>query len=399
MRQTDGRAITNPENAQSFSHAEIKQAADAMNPGGLDGVFAAWSAIAAAVTNAGQQFENAIKKAVEQNWEGAAADSAVRGVRDYAARVGELGEALGAQSLPLSAAGDAAAKFKASVPELVDVSAGAANAEQRNSREEQARDEMNTQYIQPYGATAPAIPTLPPPVGPAATTPTAIETGTGAAVNPDASSQPLGGDRPTDTSSSSDEPSSEGATTSPGDVEEEGTPDEPAQPTAEDISETTTPQAIAQGQDTATTTPASTTSAQTTTSSGTPFVSTTTPPTSAPAAVVPTSFDGRPNGTPARPGTPGAAGTPGVADNEARSGTSRPAQPTAPAAANPQNTTAGRPAASGGAGYSGMVPPGLRGRRADDDEHKSPKYLRTEEHAKELLGEVQPTVPPALGEK
>jgi hypothetical protein len=398
MRQTDGRAITNPENAHSFSHAEIKQAADAMNPAGLEGAFAAWSAIAAAVTNAGQQFENAIKNAVEQNWEGAAADSAVRGVRDYAARVGELGEALGAQSLPLSAAADAAAKFKASVPELVDASAGAGNAEQRNSREEQARDEMNTQYIQPYGATAPAIPTLPPPVGPAATTPTGIETGTGTAVNSDVGAQPVDADRPTDTSSSGDEPSSEG-TASAADAEEERTSDEPAQPAAEDTSETTTPQAVARGQDAATTTPVSATSAQTTTTSGTPLVSTTPPPTSAPAAVVPAAFEGRPNGTPARQATPGAAATPGVADNEARSGTSRPAQPTTPGAANPQTTTVGRPAAPGGAGYSGMAPPGLRGRRADDDEHKSPKYLRTEEHAKELLGEVQPTVPPALGEK
>ncbi|MGV9546373.1 hypothetical protein ACWDSF_34090 [Nocardia beijingensis] len=46
-----------------------------------------------------------------------------------------------------------------------------------------------------------------------------------------------------------------------------------------------------------------------------------------------------------------------------------------------------------------MVPPRLRGRRTDDDEHNSPKYLRTEEHAKELLGEVKPTVPPVLGEQ
>ncbi|MFE7741693.1 hypothetical protein [Nocardia sp. NPDC057455] len=397
MRQTDGRAITNPENAHSFSHAEIKQAADAMNPAGLAGAFAAWSAIAAAVTDAGQQFENAIKTAVEQHWEGAAADSAVRGVRDYAARVGELGEALGAQSLPLSAAADAAVKFKSSVPELVDASAGAANAEQRNSREEQARDEMNTQYIQPYGATAPAIPTLPPPIGPAATTPTGIEAGAGTAVHPDVGSSPVDGARTTDTPSSRDEASSEG-TASPGDVEEEGTTDEPTQPAAANTSETTAPQAVSQ-QNTATTTPVSTTSTPTTTTSGTPFTATPAPLASTPAAVVPTSFDGRPNGTPARPGPPGAAAAPGAADNEARSGTSRPAQPTAPASANPQSTAPGRPVALGGAGYSGMVPPGLRGRRTDDDEHKSPKYLRTEEHAKELLGEVQPTVPPALGEK
>ncbi|BDT97678.1 hypothetical protein [Nocardia sputorum] len=396
MRQTDGRAITNPENAQSFSHAEIKQAADAMNPAGLDGAFAAWSAIAAAVTNAGQRFEDAVKKAVEQHWEGAAAESAVRGVRDYAGRVGELGEALSAQSLPLSAAANAASKFKSSVPDLVDASAGAANPEQRNSREEQARDEMNTQYIQPYGATAPAIPTLPPPVSPAATTPTGVETSTGTEVNPSAGSQPVDSGRPASGNSSADDKPAPEGTASPGEVEGEGTPDEPTQPTAENAAETTTSQAVSQSQDTAATTPASTTRTQT--SPATPFVPTTAP-AATPTAVVPTSFDGRPNGTRSRSGTPGAAGSPGVADNQARSGTSRPAQPTAPAAANPQSNALGRASTPVGSGYSGMVPPGLRGRRAEDEEHKSPKYLRTEEHAKELLGEVQPTVPPALGEK
>ncbi|MEW1735620.1 hypothetical protein AB0346_06690, partial [Nocardia beijingensis] len=41
----------------------------------------------------------------------------------------------------------------------------------------------------------------------------------------------------------------------------------------------------------------------------------------------------------------------------------------------------------------------VRNGHTDDDEHNSPKYLRTEEHAKELLGEVKPTVPPVLGEQ
>ncbi|MGK8522233.1 hypothetical protein ACRS6B_12050 [Nocardia asteroides] len=394
MRQTDGRAITNPENAQSFSHAEIKQAADAMNPAALDSAFAAWSAIAAAVTNAGQQFENAIKKAVEQHWEGAAADSAVRGIRDYTARVGEFGEALSAQSVPLSAAADAASKFKMSVPELVDGSGAPADPEQRNAREEQARDEMNTQYIQPYGATAPVIPTLPPPVGPAAATPAGVETGTGADVGTNAGAQPVNGGRPADTSSSGDRSSSDAASNG---TQEEDAADDQTQPTAENATETTTAQALAQSQDTTNTNPASTTRTQTP-SPVTPWVPTTSLPTT-PAAVTPASFDSRPSGTPARPGGPGAAGIPSAGDTEARPGTSRPAQPTAPAAANAPSTAVGRPGTPGVPGYSGMIPPGLRGRRTDDDEHKSPTYLRTEEHAKELLGEVQPTVPPALGEK
>ena len=161
--QVDGRAITDPENAQNFSHTEIKQAADQMNPDGLDGALDAWSAIAAAVAEAGQQFETAIRQAVEQHWAGAAADRAVRGMREYAARVAELGESLDQQSTPLSAAANAARRFKVAVPPVLDASK---NPESRNSQEEQARDDMSTLYIQPYGNTALSIPTLPPPVDP-----------------------------------------------------------------------------------------------------------------------------------------------------------------------------------------------------------------------------------------
>ncbi|MFI9634409.1 hypothetical protein ACIHAX_17150 [Nocardia sp. NPDC051929] len=399
MRQTDGRAITDPENAQSFSHAEIKQAAEAMNPAALDGAFAAWSAIAAAVTNAGQRFEDAIKNAVEQHWEGAAADSAVRGVRDYAARVGELGDALGAQSLPLSAAADAAAKFKLSVPDVLDTSNGTADPAQRNSREEQARDEMNTQYIQPYGATAPAIPTLPPPVAPAAAAPIGAETGTGVETSADVGSQAVAGARSTDNSPSGSSPSA-ADTASPAGSADDGEQANQAQPEAENTPQTVTSQAVSQSQDATPTTPASTAARTPTSTSATsvaPFSSP--PPQTTPTTVVPTSFNGRPNGTPSKPATPGTTGTPNASDNQARPGTSRPAQPTVPAAANGQPAAPGRPGATGASGYPGMMPPGMRGRRTDDDEHKSPKYLRTEEHAKELLGEVKPTVPPVLGEQ
>ncbi|MFI6367015.1 hypothetical protein ACIBG0_30175 [Nocardia sp. NPDC050630] len=48
-------------------------------------------------------------------------------------------------------------------------------------------------------------------------------------------------------------------------------------------------------------------------------------------------------------------------------------------------------------GYSGMFPPGARPRRGEDGEHKSARYLRTEEHGEELIGEVEKTVPPVLG--
>ncbi|WP_040782492.1 PPE domain-containing protein [Nocardia pneumoniae] len=396
MRQTDGRAITNPENAQSFSHAEIKQAADGMNPAELGGAFDAWAGIAAAVTNAGQEFETAIKKAVEQHWEGAAAESAVRAVRDYAARVGDFGEALGAQNGPLSTAANAAAKFKASVPDMLDTSGSQADPQQRNSREEQARDEMNTQYIQPYGTTAPGIPTLPPPIGPAAASSgveaaNSAEPGTG--VSPQALSNGTGA---SDAAAADNTPPSESSGLTGG-ADAETSPDEPAPPTPENVPQTIASQAVSQNQDIGTSTAAASTTRSPASGLGTPIVPTTPLPTT-PATVTPTSL----NATPSRPGTPSPLGRPGVtgeSDNQPRPGTSRAAPPTAPAASTAPSAAPGRPGAPGVSGYSGMIPPGMRGRRTDDDEHKSPKYLRTEEHAKELLGEVKPTVPPVFGEQ
>ncbi|MEV6555612.1 hypothetical protein AB0M22_07840 [Nocardia sp. NPDC051756] len=405
MKQTDGRAITNPENAQSFTHAEIKQAADEMNPDGLDSAFDAWSKIATAVTDAGHQFETAIKQAIEQHWEGAAADSAVRGIRDYATQVGEFGDTLNAQTTPLSQAASAAAKFKLSVPDVVDTSTNPRGPELRNSSEEQARDDMTTQYIQPYGTTAPAIPTLPPPISPISVTPPGGDSSTDPGTSPGPTKNP-------DNSSSSTEDSSKQAPTDKADKSSDtGTPETEAK------SEETAPQSVSKDQTTdPSTTPASTTTAATTpkspaTTTTSPFsaspIATTIPTTTLPSTTVtPASV----NGTPSRSGSPTTSGhpstsanpnTPGSSNSEARQGTSRPPVPaTAPVAAGAQSAaTPGRTGAPGTSGYPGMFPHGARSRGDDDGEHKSPGFLRTEEHAKELLGEVEKTVPPVIGEK
>ncbi|QBS41222.1 hypothetical protein [Nocardia sp. CS682] len=399
MRQTDGRAITNPENAQSFTHAEIKQAADEMNPAGLGSAFDAWSKIAAAVTNAGHQFETAIKQAVEQHWEGAAADNAVRGIRDYATRVGEFGETLNAQSTPLSQAASAAAKFKMSVPDVVDTSTNPRGAELRNSSEEQARDEMTTQYIQPYGTTAPAIPTLPPPINPIS-----IPTPGG-----DSSIDP--GTTPGTSTSPAENGSGTGDSGKQAATAETDNPTGTSTPETEPTSEETTPQAVSQeqGNNGAPTTPAATTTAASTPNSPiTTPASTASPITAAfPTSTLPstpTTVAAAANGTPSRTGTPSTSANPSTSASprsEAQPGTSRPAPPaTTTGAAGPQPAaTPGRPGTPGVAGYPGMFPPGARSRGEDDDEHKSPGYLRTAEHAKELLGEREKTVPPVIGEK
>ncbi|MFI6170121.1 hypothetical protein ACIBCN_25295 [Nocardia sp. NPDC051052] len=410
MKQTDGRAITNPENAQSFTHAEIKQAADGMNPDGLNSAFDAWSKIATAVTDAGHQFESAIKQAVEQHWEGAAADSAVRGIRDYATQVGEFGATLHAQSTPLSQASSAAAKFKMSVPDVVDTSTNPRGPELRNSNEEQARDEMTTQYIQPYGTTAPAIPTLPPPISPVvAPTPggdTSVDPGT----NPIPGKTPdNNGSRTEDNSSASTDSGKQAPTDKSGNSSDTATPDTDGKP------EDTAAQSVSPNQNNnASTTPAATTttttptSPSTQTSSANPIttgIPTTTLP-STPATVTSASYDGTPSklGTPStgdRPSTSASPPTSAGPNNEARPGTSRPPLPaTTAGAAAPQPAAApGRTGAPGTSGYPGMFPHGGRTRGEDDGEHKSPNFLRTEEHAKELLGEVEKTVPPVIGEK
>ncbi|GAA5088761.1 PPE domain-containing protein [Nocardia iowensis] len=404
MKQTDGRAITNPENAQSFTHAEIKQAADEMNPDGLDSAFDAWSKIATAVTTAGQQFETAIKTAIEQHWEGAAADNAVRGIRDYATRVAEFGETLNAQSTPLSQAASAAAKFKLAVPDVVDTSTNPRGPELRNTNEEQARDEMTSQYIQPYGTTAPAIPTLPPPINPISVPSpggdSSTDTGTGAVPGTSAANNGSGtGD--SSTPAAADKSADTGEAAGTGDAAETGTP--------EAVPEETAPQSVSPDQNNgASTIPASTTTAATTpqspttatpTIAGSPITTALPTPASTPATVASAAL----NGSPSRSATPSPGpSTSGSPRSEAQPGTSRPAPApgTAPGAASAQPAaTPVRTGAPGMAGYPGMFAPGIRGRGEDDDEHKTPGYLRTEEHAKELLGEVERTVPPVIGEK
>ncbi|WP_194815396.1 hypothetical protein [Nocardia sp. XZ_19_385] len=401
MRPTDGRAITNPENAQNFSHAEIKQAADQMNPAGLDAAFAAWSAIAAAVTKAGDEFETAIQKAIDQRWEGAAAAAAVRGIREYATRVGELGESLAQQSDPLSSAASAATGFKAAIPPVAESSANSTEPAARNSQEEQARDDMYTYYIQPYGATAPEIPTLPEPVNPVSVPGTGVtpipsspapqpgsENGTPSATKP---VDPTGNGTPAEAGT----PAEEGKPSEAGTPSEEGKPSEEATPAADTPADTTeapgntAPQSVSQNP--GNTFPAAAYAPSTT---GTAPQSATMPA----AAVAP----GSPAAIPQSAVVPNssAASNPSTAPNAAnplRPGTSVPAHPAAQNAPVAPAAAGGRVATPGAPGYAGMMPPRGHARGEDDGEHKSAKYLRTKEHTKELLGETEKTVPPALG--
>ncbi|MEV2219364.1 hypothetical protein AB0E01_05745 [Nocardia vinacea] len=431
--QMDGHAITNPENAQNFSHAEIKQAADQMNPDGLDGAFDAWAAIAAAVTKAGQQFETAIQQAVDQHWEGAAADRAVRAIREYAARVGELGESLDQQSTPLSAAVSAAGRFKVAVPPVVDSSDNPRGPELRNSREEQARDDMSTFYIQPYGSTAPLIPTLPPPVNPisggsgvsgvlgalpggdSGDTSPAEGTGRGGAAGKAADTDTTEGtgragdtgrtadSNGTGNSGKAEETSGAGDTGKAEDTGNAGDPNNSGDTGKADGSgraEAVAPQSISSTQNNGSSTmPASATHTSATSAIPSAAGTQIAPTTVMSGGIGPSTSTGA-SPSPGSAPSLGGAPSPGAAPNTGETPSPGKSVPgTTPVATTTQPTTGTptRVGATGAAGYSGMFPPGARGRRGEDGEHKSAKYLRTEEHGEELIGEVEKTVPPVLG--
>ncbi|MGY4099641.1 hypothetical protein ACW2Q0_08775 [Nocardia sp. R16R-3T] len=407
--QMDGRAITNPENAQNFSHEEIKQAADQMNPDGLNSAFDAWAAIAAAVTKAGQQFETAIQQAVDQHWEGTAADRAVRGIREYAARVGELGESLAHQSTPLSAAASAAGRFKVAVPPVMDTSN---NPESRHAQEEQARDDMSTLYIQPYGSTAPLIPTLPPVVDPISGV-----SGLGGSLggSGDSSSRgrnsaaggetgkPEGSDKAGDSgqemskaeSTGGDSGTAEGTGSGgAGDIEKSVDTRKRSGPNGDtsksDQSEAVGPQLISSTTGSGT---------PTTLSSYTHISTTSTAPATVSPQISPTTITSV-GSTPVTSSPTVASPSPGSASDTGATpspGKSVPGTTPEPTAAQPGTSAPSRVGATGSAGYSGMFPPGARSRRAEDGDHKSAAYLRTEEHGEHLIGEVDKTVPPVLG--
>lgn len=445
--QMDRRAITNPENAQNFSHAEIKQAADRMNPDGLDGALDAWAAIAAAVTTAGQQFETAIRQAVDQHWEGVAADRAVRGIREYAARVGALGESLAQQSMPLSAAASAAGRFKVAVPPVVDRSDNPQGPELRNSQEEQARDDMSTFYIQPYGSTAPSIPTLPLPVDPisgvsgvpesqggagnsgkagdtrpaeytskardigkAGDTATAEYTGEGGDTDRAADSNGAGNSGKAAETSGARDSGKAADTSEAGDPNNSG---DTRKANASGRAEAVAPQSISSTKNYGSSTrPDSSTLTSTTStilSAGTQIAPTTVtsggigPGTSTLTDTSPSrGRAARPGGAPGPGGAPSPGSTPGPsgAPTTGRTpspGKSVPGTTPGATATQPATTTPNRVSTSGTAGCSGMFPLGTPGRRGEDGAHESATYLRTEEHGEELIGEVDKTVPPVLG--
>ncbi len=146
------------ENPHSFTHARIRTAAGQLRPAEVAHAADTWSGVAALVATAADRFAGVARRVFTDHWEGAAAAAARRWVHDYLARLDALVTAVGAQSEAVRAASEAAARFRAAIPE---VGGDSADARERQRAEEQARIDMGELYVRAYAEIARSFPELP----------------------------------------------------------------------------------------------------------------------------------------------------------------------------------------------------------------------------------------------
>ncbi|MBJ8343299.1 hypothetical protein [Antrihabitans sp. YC2-6] len=355
------------ENPAGFTHQEIYDAAHRLSPN--DDVYAAW---ADAGTRLGQLSKNlsvAVQSAIEGEWIGTAADAAVTGFDEFGRSVVELAIACAAVGDVFQKASNAAHDFQSNLPEVVTVGAQSneRTAELRNREEERAREVMQTFYIDRYGAADRELPVLPRPFNPVA----GSVGETGAPDSNDSSGSGAGQNHSiaagtVDEQVDSEIPTQAGADTQP------AAPVPPAVPSLPGLTDDGGAQS----------------------------------PGRLPSTVLASNSDAGPvagtNGNESsgpragsQPGSGGSTVTPIAGSPVA-------ASPVAGVQPGAQNA-AGRGGASGVSGRpgalapGGMVPPAARSKRDEDEEHKIPSYLVTEDNCVELIGTLPPYIPPVLG--
>lgn len=180
----------------NLTHQEIHAGVQLMNPAVLLSGQQAWQGAATALADAVGQAHTEIGAAIADGWRGAAAGSAAAAIRDFERTGRELADVMAAVGLRLSQAGDAAETLRAGVGEpsaaepdltaaLLDPSQASENASVARGAENARQDVvrmMDSVYIGafvPTGSGVPAFPEIPATSGaPASTTPTgALSTG------------------------------------------------------------------------------------------------------------------------------------------------------------------------------------------------------------------------------
>ncbi len=392
--QTRSGSIMRWDNFASQDLSVLKQKVDNINLESVQNLQAAWTKMSESTETLMKNFRTGIDKALsEDKWQGAARNSAAKGIDEYIVKSAELKHATKLIGAKVDEALSGLEPTKQLVPGVPEHRSGWANVKgfvsgrgwrnddvaQANAKTEAVRV-LTTVYQPVLQETDTKVPVPPQPHNP-------VNAG-GPGVNPPGVTPPPGSRPP---GGGGGKPGLGGGTPGSG-----GGNDGPGN--GEDTGSGTDTGAGANSP--ALTTPTATQPASTTPSS-TPTTSPLTTPT-VPASTVPSSI-----GTPAGAGAGGGLGT-GGGGGTSGGGTSG----GAPALGSPG--VGGGAAASGGKGGTGtsgagaagragapgfgpMMPPGSRGKGEEEEEHTSPDYLRGD-HLTEYIGDDRKTTPQVLGE-
>ncbi|GAA5068467.1 WXG100 family type VII secretion target [Nocardia callitridis] len=357
------------ENSKSWDHHTIKNSFEPLNPTDAHAQADQYWKMHQLWDEGVETFARSIQASIAQAWSGPAAEASKKSIADYTTDAKNLSPALAELHTGVRDAANAITNTKSAIPGAVDTSwptagfsLGIHNAakNEASEAEETARTAMTEHYVTPFGQVDGKIPVLPTPLQPTD--------------KPDTPAPPVPGGTPGDSTTGPGGPSTPGETpetpTAPGDTDGDGQPDTPQEQSTQQASATT---------------PSATPTLPTDPSATTPGTNTPGAPNTVAAS---TTSPNIPGGTKlGSPGglTPGSPGAP-------QPGKSLPGVPTAPGT---QGNPAAAAAAARGAAGPGMMGPGMgpgKG-KSEENEHKAPEYLVTQENTDELIGEIPKTVP------
>ncbi|WP_040797124.1 WXG100 family type VII secretion target [Nocardia higoensis] len=367
----------------SWEHSEIVDAFEPLTPTDADKQAQHYFEVSELWDEGLRTFARSIQTSIAQAWSGPAAERSKESIQKYVTDAEKLTPVLNELSTRVTEAASAITQTKNALPDPVVITwtswlwpPNRWDLQREQTEEEQAaRDAMNNYYVQPFKAIDSSIPVLPTPVSPTSSPDITVPPGGFRTGDGGGSGDGSGGGAPS--------PGNPGGTTSegdePGDQEQSGEqqPEGESNPSGNADDSSTTPSS----HDPAGTDPAGTTPASSTPSDPDRTVPSGSGPSS-PGAGSPTSPGS------GSPGSPGSS-TPQPGRSIAGGGTGTPT--------TPGTSSTAAAASAGGAGRSGMGgmagSPGSRGGGQDDESHKIPDYLITQQNTDELLGEVPPAVP------
>ncbi|WP_067859588.1 hypothetical protein [Nocardia shimofusensis] len=370
------------ENPSSWEHPEIVGAFQPLDPTDANNQAQQYYQISELWDEGLRTFARGIQTSLEQAWSGGeAARKSKESIQNYVKKAEELTPALNELSTRVTEAASAITQTKSALPDPVVITwtswlwpPNRWDLQREQTEEEQAaRDAMNNYYVQPFKAIDSSIPVLPTPVSPTSSPDITVPPGGFVVDSGDGSGSGGGSGDPSSGDPSGTTPEGD----EPGDQEQPGE----QQPEGEDNS--------ASDEDDSSTTPSSQDPAGTNPAGTNPAGSNPSDPNrTVPSGSNPSSPG---SGSPGSPGS-GSPGSPG--STTPQPGRSIPgggqATPTTPG-------TSAAAASTGAAGRSGMGgmagAPGSRGGGQDDEAHKIPDYLITQQNTEELLGETPPAVP------